>query len=96
MAMIENMIRGQPAFKPELGVGGASWFVTEGTPYTGVGAANVVPVQVELLDTEGGKVYQQAELDTIFEQEAPAPGPKWRRRCATSSAFARAVTRRRS
>jgi hypothetical protein len=76
MAMIENMVRGQPAFRPELGVGGASWFVTEGTPYTGVGSANVVPVQVELINTEGGKVYRQAELDAIFDEEAARARPE--------------------
>ena len=85
LAMIENMVGGKPAFKPELGVGGSSWFVTEGTPWTGVGPSNVVPVQVELLDSTGGKVYQQADLDRLFLRRRPERAPRSSLRCATST-----------
>jgi hypothetical protein len=74
--MIENMIRGRPPFAPELGVGGASWFVTEGTPYTGVGSGNVVPVQAELVNASGGRVYQQSDLDAIFAEEEARARPE--------------------
>jgi hypothetical protein len=72
LAMIENMVAGQPPFRPELGVGGSSWFVTEGTPYTGVGPESVVPVQAELVNAEGGRVYHQADLDRIYLEEETA------------------------
>jgi hypothetical protein len=76
LAMIENMVGGRPPFRPELGVGGVSWFVTEGTPYTGVGSGNVVPVQVELMDSSGGRTYQQADLDAIFVEEEARARPE--------------------
>jgi hypothetical protein len=76
LAMIENMISGRPAFRPELGVGGSSWFVSEGTPYTGVGSGHSVPVQVDLIDTSGGRVYDQAILDEYYAQEETRARPR--------------------
>jgi hypothetical protein len=76
LAMIENMIAGRPAFRPELGVGGASWFVSEGTPYTGVGSGHTVPVQVDLIDTSGGQVFDQAILDEYYAQEEARARPQ--------------------
>jgi hypothetical protein len=76
LEMLENVLAGRPPFRPELGVGGSSWFVTEGSPYTGVGAENVIPVQAELISTEGGTVYQQADLDRIYGEEAARARPE--------------------
>ncbi|MEU6071477.1 DUF4157 domain-containing protein [Streptomyces sp. NPDC047082] len=75
LSMIENMVAGKPPFRPELGVGGASWFVTEGTPYTGVGPESGVAMQIDLMDSEGGLVYQQADLDRIYLEEAAQAQP---------------------
>ena len=77
LSMIENMIAGHPPFRPELGVGGASWFITEGTPYAGVGpsTSHTVPVQVDLIDTSGGRIYEQADLDRIFAEEKAKAQP---------------------
>ena len=46
--VLENVAKGEPPFKPELGKGGASWFVTEGNPYTGVDPAKNISVEVEI------------------------------------------------
>ena len=69
LAMLENMAAGRPAFRPELGVGGASWFVTEGTPHAGVAEQGRVNVQVDLIDTGGGRVYVEADLLAVYAQE---------------------------
>lgn len=75
-AMIENMIAGQPGFRPELGVGGSSWFVSEGAPYTSVGAGNTVPVQVDLIDTSGSRLYDQTTLAEYYAQEEAGARPE--------------------
>lgn len=73
VSIIENMVEGRPPFRPDLGVGGASWFVTEGNPYTGVSATHTIPISVELVDAEGGLRFLQTDLDRIFaEEEAKA------------------------
>lgn len=71
-AMFENMMAGRPPFRPELGVGGASWFVTEGNPHTGVAGDHNVPVQVEIINTRGGLLFEQADLDRIYAEEEAA------------------------
>jgi hypothetical protein len=76
LEMIQNVVRGRPAFRPELGVGGSSWFVTEGDPHTGLRSSNVVPVQVELVNAAGGRVYLQADLDAMYQQEATSARPQ--------------------
>ncbi|WP_239375906.1 hypothetical protein [Frankia sp. Cj5] len=76
VAMIENMLAGRPPFRPELGVGGSSWFVTEGTPYTGVGAGNSIPVQAELINTRNAVRYDQPTLERIFAQEHARAQPE--------------------
>jgi hypothetical protein len=76
VAMLENMIGGRPPFRPELGVGGCSWFTTSGNPYTGVGAANSVPIQAELLNTANATRFDQAALERIYEAEATRARPE--------------------
>jgi hypothetical protein len=36
LSMLDNMSEGKPPFKPSEGIGGCSWFTTEGNPYTSV------------------------------------------------------------
>lgn len=69
--MLENVAQGQPPFRPELGVGRASWFVTEGTPYTGVTPEATVRLPVELdLPPAGERLtFDEAALTRIFEQK---------------------------
>ncbi|RKH39109.1 DUF4157 domain-containing protein [Corallococcus sp. AB050B] len=76
VAILENVTRGRPPFRPELGVGGCSWFVTEGSPHTGVGSANSIPVQAELVNTEGAIRFEQAQLDLIFAEEEARARPE--------------------
>ncbi|WP_322763193.1 hypothetical protein, partial [Frankia sp. Cr2] len=66
--MIENMLAGWPPFRPELGLGGSSWFVVEGTPYTGVGAGNNIPVQTDRINTRNAVRYGQPTLERIFAE----------------------------
>jgi hypothetical protein len=76
VSIIENMVEGRPPFRPDLGVGGASWFVSEGNPYTGVSAAHTIPISVELVDCEGGPRFLQADLDRIFAEEEARAWPE--------------------
>ncbi len=76
VAILENVLSGRPPFRPELGVGGCSWFVTEGSPHTGVGSGNSIPVQAELINTEGAIRFEQAELDRLFAEEEARARPE--------------------
>jgi hypothetical protein len=76
LAIIENMLAGRPPFRPDLGLGGCSWFVTEGTPYVGVGADHSIPVQAELIKTENAVRFDQARLEKIFYEERDLAAPK--------------------
>jgi hypothetical protein len=76
VSIIENLVEGRPPFRPDLGVGGASWFVTEGSPYTGVSAAHSIPISVDLVDCEGGPRFVHADLDRIFAEEEARARPE--------------------
>ncbi len=67
--ILENYGKGEPPFKPELGKGGASWFVTEGNPYTGIGGDKTVSVSAELGPTKGSLTFGEADLLAIFDRE---------------------------
>jgi hypothetical protein len=69
LKILENYSKGEPPFKPELGKGGASWFVMEGTPYVGIGADKTVNVSAQLGPTKGSLTLHEADLLAIFEQE---------------------------
>jgi hypothetical protein len=72
LKILENYSKGEPPFKPELGKGGSSWFVTEGNPYVGVGGDKSVNVSAELGPTKGSIKFGEAELLEIFEREKEA------------------------
>jgi hypothetical protein len=76
LSILENSAKGQAPFRPELGKGGCSWFVTEGSPYTGVSGAHTVPVQVELLIPEGVIRFEQADLLRLFAEEEARGRPE--------------------
>lgn len=65
--MLENLSKGEPAFKPELGKGGASWFVTEGNPYVGIGDDKTISVETEI-SMKGATRIGEAELLAMHEQ----------------------------
>ena len=72
LEILNNMSKGQPPFKPELGLGGCSWFTTEGTPYTSVKPNQTVSVQVEIAKGSNPLVFREADLLKIYEAEAGA------------------------
>jgi hypothetical protein len=68
--VLDNVAKGQPPFKPELGKGGASWFVTEGNPYTGVDPAKNVSIDVEVAKSSKPVRFAEPELLTLLEETA--------------------------
>jgi hypothetical protein len=68
--ILDNVSRGQPPFKPELGKGGASWFVSEGNPFTGIDPAKNVTVDVEV--TRGSKpvTFAESQLLGLLDEAA--------------------------
>jgi hypothetical protein len=68
--ILDNVSRGQPPFKPELGKGGASWFVSEGDPFTGIDPAKNVTVDVEV--TKGSKpvTFAESQLLGLLDEAA--------------------------
>ena len=69
LKIIENHAKGEHPFKPELGKGGASWFVTEGAPYTGIDPSKSIEVPVELVPTPGQLRFDEARLQEIYNEE---------------------------
>lgn len=69
--ILENMSKGEPPFKPELGKGGCSWFVSEGNPHTGIDAGKTVPVPVEVAKPGSLLIFDEAALDKIYSEVKP-------------------------
>jgi hypothetical protein len=67
--ILENMAKNQPPFKPELGKGGCSWFISEGNPYTGIDPVKNVDLPVEINRTANPVIFDEAKLDALFKQE---------------------------
>lgn len=63
--ILNNLSKGEPAFKPELGKGGCSWFVSEGTPYVGIDQSKNVPLEVEISRPADALVIDEAMLDAL-------------------------------
>jgi hypothetical protein len=68
LSLLDNMAEGKPPFKPESGIGGCSWFTTEGNPYTSVSTDKNINVQVEIAKGQSPLVFREAELVKIFEE----------------------------
>ena len=69
--ILENVSKGEPPFKPELGKGGVSWFVTEGNPYTSVSADKPVQIPAELKENVPAVGFGERELTEIYNQQKP-------------------------
>ncbi len=66
--ILKNMSKGEHPFKPELGnVGGCSWFVTEGNPYTSTGSDSI-EIPCELVEAEGKLIFKEAQLLEMLEE----------------------------
>lgn len=68
LQILDNISKGEHPFKPELGKGGASWFVTEGSPYVGISPDKSIGVQVEISNMSEAMTFGEAELCQIFEE----------------------------
>ncbi|MCP4131258.1 MAG: DUF4157 domain-containing protein [bacterium] len=67
-AILDNLNQGKPAFKPELGKGGCSWFVTEGDPYTSVTQSKSVEIPAELKPTSNPLKFNEVQLMEIYNR----------------------------
>lgn len=68
--ILENVAKGEPPFKPELGKGGASWFVTEGNPYTGIDPAKNISIEVEIAKSSKPVRFAEPELLKLLDEAA--------------------------
>jgi hypothetical protein len=68
LSLLDNMAEGKPPFKPAEGIGGCSWFTTEGNPYTSVSTDKNINVQVEITKGKSPLVFREADLIKIFEE----------------------------
>ena len=59
---------GATGFKPELGKGGASWFVTKGNPYVGIDASKNIQIGVQLNMGKEPLTFREADLQKILTQ----------------------------
>jgi len=66
--IMRNMSEGKAPFKPEVGKGGASWFVTEGNPYVGIDAAKNISVPVELSGMENAIRFDEGKLTAMHDR----------------------------
>jgi hypothetical protein len=73
LKILDNVSKGEAPFKPELGKGGASWFVTEGNPHTGVDPA-VKSINITVEIPKGGDpiIFKEADLIKLLEAEMKA------------------------
>jgi hypothetical protein len=68
--ILDNVAKGEPPFKPELGKGGASWFVTEGNPYTGIDPAKNISIEVEIAKSAKPVRFAEPELLKLLDEAA--------------------------
>jgi hypothetical protein len=68
--ILENVAKGEPPFKPELGKGGASWFVTEGNPYTGIDPAKNIFIEVEIAKSSKPVRFAEPDLLKLLDEAA--------------------------
>lgn len=70
LQLLDNMAEGKAPFKPQEGLGGSSWFTTEGNPYTSVSADKSINVQVEIAKGSNPLTFREADLIKIRDAEA--------------------------
>ena len=70
--MLKNLSKNENAFKPELGKGGCSWFVTEGNPYVGISPDKNIDIPVEVTKPSGSLVFDEARLLQMFNDAKTA------------------------
>lgn len=65
-SILKNMADSGSGFKPELGKGGASWFISEGDPHVGIKAQSNVGIDVKIDTSSKPLVIGDAELKDIY------------------------------
>jgi hypothetical protein len=70
LKILDNVSKGEPPFRPELGKGGSSWFVTEGSPHVGIDPAKNINIEVEIAKSKDVVVFRENDLTEILEQES--------------------------
>lgn len=70
LKIVENLSRGEPPWRPELGeVGGVAWFTIEGNPYASTGPEKNIRAEVELTLPADAATITEADLLEVFESE---------------------------
>jgi len=65
LEILKNSSMREPPFRPDLGLGGVSWFVTAGNPHTGIDPSKTIQVPVILTDTQGAIIFNEGDLIAI-------------------------------
>ncbi|MBC7974963.1 MAG: DUF4157 domain-containing protein [Myxococcales bacterium] len=68
LSLLDNMSEGKPPFKPAEGIGGCSWFTTEGNPYTSVSTDKSINVRVEIAKGSAPLVFHEVDLVKLFDE----------------------------
>ena len=66
-ALLNNAANNNAPFRPGLGKGGASWFVSEGNPYVGQNVQSQVQVDV-MINRQGAITIDSARLEAMFAE----------------------------
>jgi hypothetical protein len=71
LEILKNLSREEPPFKPELGLGGCTWILTAGHPYTGITQNKnvIIPTKVEYADDLEILIFQEEDLQRIFNDK---------------------------
>jgi len=72
--ILSNLSKQKPPFKPELGLGGCTWILTAGHPYTGITRDKnvIIPTKVEIPDDLELLLFQEEDLLAIFDEKRQA------------------------
>ncbi|MCW3103393.1 MAG: hypothetical protein JWO09_1833 [Bacteroidetes bacterium] len=74
--ILENMANCDHPFKPEIGQGGASWFITEGNPSIGKKAQfKPVRIDVEIFKKSERLIFRETDLVKMHNEELKAFEP---------------------
>ena len=72
LAILRNAAMHQHPFRPDLGLGGVSWFVTSGDPHTGIDDSKIIQVPVRLTVPPNAIIFDEDRLIVIHEAQMDA------------------------
>ena len=70
LSILENLSLGKPAFRPDLGLGGCSWFVTEGNPYVGISPDKTIQIDIKVQLPKNALKFTTTDLVQIHNEIA--------------------------